>query len=101
LAAGAGSSLDLAAGAAPASMMASSWSLVTVVPAGTFTSFSTPATGAGTSSTTLSVSRSARFSSRATASPGFLCQVTSVASATDSGSLGTLISVLIAGVQTR
>src|SRR5690606_27943016 len=67
----------------------------TVAPACTFISFSTPATGAGTSSTTLSVSRSARFSSRATASPGSLCQFTSVASATDSGNFGTLISVLM------
>src|SRR6188768_551324 len=84
-----------AAATAPASMMASSWSLVTVVPAATLISFSMPATGAGTSSTTLSVSRSARFSSRATASPAFLCQFTSVASATDSGSFGTFISVLM------
>src|SRR6188768_99163 len=56
-------------------------------------SLSTPVTGAGTSSTTLSVSRSARFSSRVTAWPTCLCQVTSVASATDSGSCGTLISM--------
>ena len=51
-------------------------------------SVSTPASGAGNSSTTLSVSMSIRFSSRATASPAFLCQVTSVASATDSDSCG-------------
>ena len=56
-------------------------------------SLSTPFTGAGTSSTTLSVSRSARFSSRVTDWPACLCQVTSVASATDSGSCGTLISM--------
>src|SRR5690606_17272475 len=46
------------------------------------------------SSTTLSVSRSTRFSSRRTGSPGFLCQLTRVASVTDSGSCGTLTSML-------
>ena len=45
------------------------------------------------SSTTLSVSMSIRFSSRLTASPSFLCQVTSVASETDSDSCGTLTSI--------
>src|SRR6056297_1464916 len=54
-----------------------------------------PSAGAGTSSTTLSVSRSTRFSSRAMASPGFLCHLATVASETDSGKLGTLISILI------
>src|SRR5690606_26193573 len=53
-----------------------------------------PSVGAGTSRTTLSVSRSTRFSSRRTASPAFLCQLTSVASATDSGSCGTFTSML-------
>ena len=52
-----------------------------------------PTRGAGSSSTTLSVSMSIRFSSRLTASPAFLCQLTSVASATDSGSCGTLTSI--------
>src|SRR5262249_24606761 len=54
--------------------------------------------GAGSSSTTLSVSTSIRFSSRLTASPCFLCQLTSVASVTDSGSCGTLTSSLILGL---
>src|SRR6202142_3212794 len=52
----------------------------------------TPSAGAGSSSTTLSVSTSIRFSSRATVSPTFLCQLSSVASATDSESCGTLTS---------
>src|SRR5687768_15933703 len=67
-----------------------------------------PDDGAGTSSTTLSVSRSTRFSSRPTLSPGCLCHETSVASVTDSGSCGTLTSILIdaflflaRGLQTR
>ena len=51
---------------------------------------STPSAGAGTSSTTLSVSRSTRFSSRRTPSPGCLCQVAMVPSETDSGRTGTL-----------
>src|SRR5579862_4277472 len=55
----------------------------------------TPSAGAGTSRTTLSVSRSARFSSRLNASPGCLCQATRVASAMDSGNAGTRISMLI------
>ncbi len=66
---------------------------VTVDPSAFTISTSTPSPGAGSSSTTLSVSTSIRFSSRATASPGFLCQLTSVASATDSGSCGTFTSM--------
>src|SRR6185369_8474879 len=91
--AGAGAAFAGAAAAAPSSSTASTWPLVTEVPATMRNSLSTPVTGAGTSSTTLSVSRSARFSSRVTAWPTCLCQVTSVASATDSGSWGTLISM--------
>ena len=104
-AAGAGSALAaagaasaagaLAAAAAPASTIAISCWLVTVAPSSNLISLSTPSTGEGTSSTTLSVSRSTRFSSRLTASPGFLCQVAMVASETDSGRTGTLISVLM------
>src|SRR5260221_104695 len=56
---------------------------------------STPSTGAGSSSTTLSVSMSIRFSSRFTASPCFLCQASNVASDTDSESCGTLTSTSI------
>ncbi len=73
---------------------------VTVVPSPFSTSTSTPSAGAGSSSTTLSVSMSMRFSSRLTASPAFLCQLTSVASATDSGSWGTLTSTRICLVLT-
>src|SRR5690349_9014724 len=54
---------------------------------------STPSAGAGSSSTTLSVSMSIRFSSRLTASPCFLCHERRVASATDSESCGTLTSM--------
>ena len=81
--------------AVPSSITASTWPLVTTVPLVTRSSRTIPLAGAGTSRTTLSVSRSARFSSRRIASPGCLCQATRVASATDSGSCGTRISVLI------
>src|SRR5205807_1520448 len=79
----------------PSSMRARTWPLVTTAPLGTRISRTTPLAGAGTSSTTLSVSRSARFSSRRMGSPGCLCHATSVASATDSGSWGTRISVVM------
>ena len=62
----------------------------TVPPSGLMILTSTPDCGAGVSSTTLSVSMSTRFSSRFTYSPAFLCQLTSVASATDSDSCGHL-----------
>src|SRR5438034_2243730 len=84
-----------AAAAAPSSMSARTCPLFTTAPLCTRISRTTPLAGAGTSSTTLSVSRSARFSSRAMASPGCLCHVTSVASAMDSGSCGTRISVVM------
>src|SRR5580765_6746428 len=54
---------------------------------------STPAAGAGTSRTTLSVSISTRISSSSTACPGFLRHCRSVASATDSDSCGTFTSI--------
>jgi hypothetical protein len=76
------------------SMRAMSWSLTTVPPSPTHASASTPADGAGTSSTTLSVSISIRISSIATASPGFFFHCSSVASATDSDSCGTLTSTI-------
>src|SRR5436190_18163248 len=53
----------------------------------------TPAAGAGTSRTTLSVSISTRISSSSTACPGFLRHCRSVASATDSESCGTFTSI--------
>jgi hypothetical protein len=56
---------------------------------------STPSAGDGSSSTTLSVSMSIRFSSRETFSPSFLCQSRSVASATDSDNCGTFTSTII------
>src|SRR3546814_8184824 len=55
----------------------------------------TPATGEGTSTATLSVSRLAIGSSTATASPGCLSHWLSVASVTDSPMAGTLISLAI------
>jgi len=97
-AAGAASAVGAGAAAtAPSSMIATTWLEVTVEPSANLISFSTPSTGDGTSRTTLSVSRSSRFSSRLTASPTFLCQVAMVPSATDSGSTGALTSVAIAG----
>src|SRR5690606_17064223 len=80
---------------APSSMTATTCWLVTTSPAWNLISLSTPSTGAGTSSTTLSVSRSSRFSSRRTVSPAFLCQLAMVASDTDSGRTGTLTSMLM------
>src|SRR5262245_49512583 len=70
--------------------------LVTVPPSPLMIFTITPESGAGVSSTTLSVSMSTRFSSRFTNSPAFLCQVSSVASATDSESWGTLTSISMA-----
>src|SRR5690606_8402912 len=84
-----------ASATAPSSITAMTCWLVTVAPVLNLISFSTPSTGEGTSSTTLSVSRSSRFSSRLTASPAFLCQLAMVASETDSGRTGTLTSVAI------
>src|SRR6185437_5813640 len=81
--------------AAPSSITANRSPLFTVAPAATFNSRSTPFTGACTSSVTLSVSRSARFSSRVMLSPEDFRQATSVASATDSGSCGTRISTVM------
>ena len=54
----------------------------------------TPEAGAGTSSTTLSVSISTRISSITTASPGFFFHCSRVASATDSDSCGTFTSTI-------
>ena len=70
-------------------------SLSTVSPSPLTISSTTPSAGATTSSTTLSVSISTSSSSRLQASPGCLCQVAMVPSATDSGKVGALISVVI------
>src|SRR5690606_23395866 len=102
VAAGAGSA-GAAAGAAAAgaalglasvSMRASTSPEVTVLPSALTISFNTPEAGAGTSSTTLSVSTSMRISSASTASPGCFFQVSSVASEIDSESCGTRTSVI-------
>ena len=62
--------------------------LSTVSPSFLTISLITPSPGATTSSTTLSVSISTISSSRSHCSPGFLCQVAIVPSATDSGKTG-------------
>ncbi|CRZ60584.1 Uncharacterised protein [Vibrio cholerae] len=80
---------------APGFKRASSCLESTVAPSCSKIASRTPASGAGTSSTTLSVSISTITSSRATMSPGFLCHVATVASATDSGKSGTRISMVI------
>ena len=69
--------------------------LRTVSPAGLSTFETTPSNGATTSSTTLSVSISAITSSCLTRSPSFFTQFAIVPSATDSGNVGDLISVVI------
>ncbi len=108
-AAGGAASLSAALGAAPqpcaadaaapatalpsVSIVAMTSLLATVLPSPLMTLESTPESGAGNSSTTLSVSISIRFSSRLTHSPCFLCQDSNVASATDSESCGTLTSI--------
>ena len=66
----------------------------TVSPSSAIISDKTPEIGAGTSTVTLSVSSSHIISSMDTTSPGFLNQVATVASVTDSPSVGTLISVI-------
>ena len=91
----AGAALDVATASPDVDKTASFALASTVVPSGAVISTKVPAAGAGTSSTTLSVSRSTRFSSRDTASPAFLCHATNVASLTDSGNCGTLISIVI------
>src|SRR3954447_21140201 len=67
----------------------------TLSPSWTSCSVSTPATGDGTSTLTLSVSRLAIGSSWATASPGFFSHWASVPSVIDSPSAGTSTSVAI------
>src|SRR5690606_16336691 len=94
----AGASAGAAAGAAAAlasvSMRASTSPDATVLPSALTISLRTPAAGAGTSSTTLSVSTSIRISSAWTASPGCFFQLSSVASEMDSESCGTRTSVI-------
>ena len=97
-AAGAGVSALAAAGAgagalAPSSMIAITAPTSTVSPTATTCCDITPATGEGTSTATLSVSRLAIGSSTATASPGCLSHSAIVPSVTDSPRTGTLISV--------
>ncbi len=79
--------------AASVSICAMTSLLATVLASPLMIFTSTPEPGAGVSSTTLSVSMSTRFSSRLTYCPACLCQLSSVASATDSESCGTFTSI--------
>jgi hypothetical protein len=93
----AGVDFAAASGAVPlpsVSIVASTWSEPTVAPSPWMISDSTPDEGAGTSSTTLSVSTSINISSAVTISPTFFFQVINVASSTDSDSSGTLTSTI-------
>src|SRR5690606_64529 len=94
----AGASAGAAAGAAAAlasvSIRAKTSPDATVLPSALTISLRTPEAGAGTSSTTLSVSTSMRISSASTASPGCFFQLSSVASEMDSESCGTRTSVI-------
>ena len=81
--------------AASVSILAKTCCEVTVSPSFTMISTNTPACGAGTSNTTLSVSISTKISSRATASPIFLCQASRVPSVILSANTGTFTSTII------
>ncbi len=89
-----GASVFAGVAAAPSVMTARRALAATVVPSGARISASTPVTGLGTSTETLSVSSSHSISSCFTASPGFLNQVDTVASDTDSPRAGTITSVI-------
>ncbi len=79
----------------PSDRMASRASTPTVSPSCATISARVPAAGEGTSTVTLSVSSSHSISSASTVSPAFLNQVATVASVTDSPSVGTRTSVVI------
>ncbi|HRW42513.1 MAG TPA: hypothetical protein P5193_13260, partial [Microthrixaceae bacterium] len=87
--------LSAAAPDAASSMVARSASTPTVSPSAATISAILPAEGLGTSTVTLSVSSSHSISSWATASPGFLNHVATVASVTDSPRVGTRTSVVM------
>ena len=93
--AGAPPATDFGAAPAPSLIWPSSAPTATVSPCLTAMSPSVPAAGAGTSSVTLSVSSSTSGSSAATASPGCLNHLPTVASVTDSPSVGTRMSVMV------
>ena len=76
------------------SMRAINCSAMTVPPSATKISDNTPAAGAGTSKTTLSVSISIKISSADTVSPAFFFHCNIVASATDSDNCGTFTSTI-------
>src|SRR4051794_20747671 len=87
--AGASGAAAGAAGAAPlVPISASSWPTCTVSPSGAWILTRTPAAGAGTSASTLSVEISTRTSSASTGSPSCLCHSRIVPSVTDSPMAG-------------
>ena len=90
-AAGAG---DTAACAPAMATAPSFWPGTTVTPSSAEISVTTPSCGAATSRETLSVSSSTRISSLRTVSPTFLVQRATVASLTDSPSVGVMISAM-------
>ena len=83
--------------AAPGEPLAAIWPSTapgcTVAPVSTSMADNTPAAGALTSRVTLSVSSSTRGSSALTVSPAFLNHLATVASLTDSPSVGTMMAV--------
>ena len=104
--AGASAGADFAAGVSaaaepPSEILAKSASTPTVSPSLATISARVPAAGAGTSTVTLSVSSSQSISSAATVSPGFLNQVATVASVTDSPRVGTRTSVVMISIFLR
>ena len=94
---GAGVGRAAAAGLAAADslILAKSASTPTVSPSCAMISCSVPDNGLGTSTVTLSVSSSHSISSAVTLSPGFLNHVATVASVTDSPSVGTRTSMVM------
>ena len=93
--AAAGAAAGAAAALPSVSIRARTSPEVTMLPFALTISDSTPEAGAGTSSTTLSVSTSIKISSASTACPGCFFQVRSVASDTDSDNCGTTTFVIV------
>ncbi|MEZ5317361.1 MAG: hypothetical protein R2752_08185 [Vicinamibacterales bacterium] len=82
---------EAAAGAAPSSMVPSTSPIFTSAPSAWAMDFRTPAFGAATSTSTLSVSSSTSASPAATASPSCLSQRATRASTIDSPTSGTMM----------
>ncbi len=90
----AGAAAGLALAAAPLPRWPRIAPIPTVAPSAATMSVSVPASGAETSTETLSVSSSTSVSSFFTASPAFFSHLATVASDTDSPSVGTTMSVI-------